>query len=108
MSNRDARHLRCGSCGEQALHFIVLDGFDVPACLRHLNHWRTPDFAARRADVVPVAEVLAVLSGLLASTQEGQGHVSDHWRGNDFADGFDAGIEHAVERLRALATRGQS
>jgi hypothetical protein len=42
---RDARHLRCGSCGEQALHFIVLDGFDVPACLRHLNVWKSPDFA---------------------------------------------------------------
>lgn len=41
---RDARHLRCGSCGERALHFIVLYGFDVPACLRHLNVWKSPEF----------------------------------------------------------------
>lgn len=46
---RDARHLRCGSCGEQALHFIVLNGFDVPACLRHLNVWKSPDFATESA-----------------------------------------------------------
>lgn len=43
--NRDARHLRCASCGERAVHFIVLNGFDVPACLRHLNMWESPNFA---------------------------------------------------------------
>lgn len=32
----------CGSCGEPGLYIITLHGRPVPACLRHLNHWRTP------------------------------------------------------------------
>lgn len=45
VSRRPSRPLRCGSCGDRAIHFIVLDGFDVPACLRHLNVWQTPNFS---------------------------------------------------------------
>jgi hypothetical protein len=36
---------RCGSCGEPAPYVITLHGAPMPACLRHLNHWRTPDEA---------------------------------------------------------------
>lgn len=50
-----------------------------------------------------LGQVEALAAGLLATTQEGQGRVSDHWRGNDYADGFDAGLEHAAERLMTLA-----
>jgi hypothetical protein len=32
----------CGSCGAPAPYTITLRGKPMPACLRHLNHWRTP------------------------------------------------------------------
>lgn len=32
----------CGSCGEPGPYTITLDGEPMPACLRHLNVWRTP------------------------------------------------------------------
>lgn len=32
----------CGSCGATPTYTITLHGRPVPACLRHLNHWRTP------------------------------------------------------------------
>ena len=39
---RAALAVPCGSCGEPAPYVITLRGRPVPACLRHLNHWRTP------------------------------------------------------------------
>jgi hypothetical protein len=33
----------CGSCGEPAPYTITLRGMPMAACLRHLNHWRSPD-----------------------------------------------------------------
>ena len=39
--------LRCASCGDHATTTVVLEGFRTPACLRHFNVWRTPDFADR-------------------------------------------------------------
>lgn len=32
----------CGSCGAPAPYTITLRGEPMPACLRHLNHWRSP------------------------------------------------------------------
>jgi hypothetical protein len=32
----------CGSCGGPAPYTITLRGEPMPACLRHLNHWRDP------------------------------------------------------------------
>lgn len=31
----------CASCGEPARFTIILHGERTPACLRHLNHWRS-------------------------------------------------------------------
>ena len=44
---------RCGSCGKPAEFTITLRGRPMPACLRHLNHWRTPppDFTCPAACV---------------------------------------------------------
>ena len=38
----DAQHPPCGSCGQPAPYTIILRGVPTPACLRHLNHWRSP------------------------------------------------------------------
>lgn len=43
-ARRPSRPLRCASCGDRATTSVMLDGFRVPACLRHYNVWRTPDF----------------------------------------------------------------
>lgn len=59
------------------------------------------------------AEIIGTeLDRLIAEhTQEGVGFLSDHWRGHDFNDGRDAGIEFAVEQIRNVLGRvfpGQS
>ena len=40
----ETRHTQrpCGSCGATPTYLITLRGQAVPACLRHLNVWRTP------------------------------------------------------------------
>jgi hypothetical protein len=32
----------CGACGQPGEFAIILGGLPMPACLRHLNYWRTP------------------------------------------------------------------
>ena len=51
-----------------------------------------------------VARGEALLYEWLSRTQEGRGRVSDHWRGRDFADGYDLGLEEAVADLAAALT----
>lgn len=53
--------------------------------------------------VVAVSPLRHLLGQLIAEhTQDGLGRVSNHWRGRDFADGYDAGIEFAVNQITAL------
>lgn len=42
MGHSAERGAPCGSCGATPTYVITLHGMPVPACLRHLNHWRTP------------------------------------------------------------------
>ena len=55
-----------------------------------------------------LAAVEALPPSWIASTAEGMGRKIDHWRGDDYAEGFDAGVESCADTLRAaLATTGE-
>ena len=67
---------------------------------------------AAEAEVVTLRARLAAVEALppswIASTAEGMGRKIDHWRGDDYAEGFDAGVESCADTLRAaLATTGE-
>ena len=67
---------------------------------------------AAEAEVGTLRAKLAAVEALppswIASTAEGMGRKIDHWRGDDYAEGFDAGVESCADTLRAaLATTGE-
>lgn len=58
------------------------------------------------ADVV--GRIEAACDKADALTQESIGRVSEHWRGRDYADGLDAGIETTTGLVRAALRGDQS
>jgi hypothetical protein len=60
----------CGSCGEPAIHTITLRGKPMPVCLRHLNHWRTPDYVEEIVNE-RLEEVVRKIDSLIASDWNG-------------------------------------
>ena len=88
------------------------------ALVAEVRYWqatawaRLEDFAAAEAEVVTLRARLAAVEAWppswIASTAEGMGRKIDHWRGDDYAEGFDAGVESCADTLRAaLATTGE-
>ena len=107
-----------GPSAEANAEFIAHAREDVPALVAEVRYWqatawaRLEDFAAAEAEVVTLRARLAAVEALppswIASTAEGMGRKIDHWRGDDYAEGFDAGVESCADTLRAaLATTGE-
>ena len=57
-------------------------------------------------DEAAIAEVLAALvESWRSRTSDGQGVRREHWRGHDYVEGEDFGLETAADELAAIAAR---
>ena len=74
---------------------------DVRRLTAICHDWRDRSEAAESEVVTLRAKVAALPDQWIASTAEGVGHKIDHWRGDDYAEGFDAGVESCADTLRA-------
>lgn len=75
----------------------VSEGFGMPT----ISEFDAEEIAD---GVIAVIErrMTAIADTWHARTSEGQGSMREHWRGADYVDGNDAGIEQCVEEMRAM------